>query len=126
MSNPRGSLPYLNGAGPGSAPMAGNYGAVGTQPDEDAFRKIREDRARSDASLQAYARRDYPVGTADAPPPPRYGNTFDKIQAGFAARGGGPAAGRAADGRVMTPSEQAIVDNARLELARRAKTGDEK
>ena len=54
MSNPRGSLPYLNGAGPGSAPMAGNYGAVGTQPDEEVFRKIREDRARSDASLQAY------------------------------------------------------------------------
>ena len=35
MSNPRGNLPYLNGAGPGSAPMAGNYGAVGTQPDEE-------------------------------------------------------------------------------------------
>ena len=90
-----------------------------------SFRKIREDRARSDASLQAFCRRDYPVGTADAPPPPQYANTFDKIQAGFSARGGGPGEGRLADGRVMTPSEQAIVDNARLEVARRKQETDQ-
>ena len=116
-----GRLPYLNGSGPGTSPMAGNYGAVGTQPDEEVFRKIREDRARCDASLKAYM----DEGQGWRPPPaPQYANTFDKIQAGFSARGAGPPAGRASDGRLLTPSEQAIVDNARRELARRAKMGD--
>ena len=119
MSNRRADPPYLNGAGPGNQPLAGNYGNPGTQPGEDFFRKIREDNARSNASLKAYGRRDCPVATADAPPAPHYATDMEKIQAGYSGQGGGPGRERLADGRVMTPSEQAIVDNARLELARR-------
>ena len=87
-----GGLPYLNGSGPGTSPMAGNYGAVGTQPDEEVFRKIREDRARCDASLKAYMDEGIIRWRRRMPPPaPQYANTFDKIQAGFSARAAGPA-----------------------------------
>ena len=88
----RGNLPYINGAGPGTTPVPGCYGESGTQPGEDVFREIREDRARSDASLKAYM----DEGQGWRPPPaPRYANTFDKIQAAYSGRGGGTGEARA-------------------------------